>query len=226
MAILYAPEIKAAYGKSNESPDECTGTYTKCNIQGSATVDETWIYRTFLQYDLSAIPYGSVIRSAKLRLYCYFWKGEQAANFTNNVVRVTEDWDELTLCWNNMPQWDANKLYLPADTYPPTANSWTDWDITSLVQEWVNLVHPNYGLHIKNNDEGAYRSQWEIWNRRYNQGTYATYIEIEYEPAAEYRISEVRMEEIAAHIRRITGTTANMTPGEIVANLATLPRSS
>lgn len=218
MAVLYAPEIKAAYGKSLESPDECTGTYTKCNIQGSYE----WYYRTFLQYDLSYIPYGSVINSAKLRLYCYEWKGEQAANYTTNIARVTEDWDELTLCWYNMPAWDSENLYLPEDVYPPEAGTWTDWDITALVQEWVNQIHPNYGLHIKNNAEGAYRSQWEIWNRRYNNGQYATYLEINYEPQPVYKISAARMTELADQVRRLTGSSDALNTKEIVEALAGL----
>ena len=182
--IYRANNIKAAYASKLSDPNQVCGTQQYCTIQGS----NDWWYRTFLQYDLSGIPMGSTIRSAKMYVYCYYWN-DNGGSGTTNIARITTDWDESTLCWNNQP--DFEDRYLAMNMYAPHVNSWAEWDITSLVQEWCNGTHPNYGLYIINNNEGAYRVNWDIYNYRYdlansNDGddsnNLGTYLLIEYDP--------------------------------------------
>lgn len=142
-----------------------------CTIQGS----NDWWYRTFLRYDLSMLPAGAELIKATLHMYCHYWN-DNASKGTTNVSKVTADWQESTMTWSNQPSFTGT--YLSEDKYAPAVGEWTDWDITTLVQEWVSGT-PNYGLTIKNNNEGAYRYNWEIRNRRYS-AEYATYIEVEY----------------------------------------------
>jgi hypothetical protein len=58
-------------------------------------------------------------------------------------------------------------------------NTWIDFDATKLIQELVNNPETNYGITIRNGDEGEYRRDWYFRNRRYEG--YSTYIEIYYE---------------------------------------------
>lgn len=208
MATYIAKELACAFAESNVTSND-TSTWDNAWVQGSSS----YLYRSFLKHDLSKIPYKSVITSAKLRIY-EWWKNDNGDDGTTNIARVTEDWTESGVNWNNQPA--STGLYLAEDAPPPGVGNWTDWDITSLVQEWVNLAYPNYGLQIVNNNEGSWRIDWRFYNRRYDSGQYATYIEIEYEPADEYRIARTRMEEIAGAIRAKTGSTAKMSPKEIV----------
>lgn len=213
MATYYAKETHAAWGDSMH-PDivRSTSTQNICWVQGS----NAYWYRTFLRYNLSGIPYKSVIHSAKLRVYdC--WHNDNGGSGTTNIARVTEDWDESTLCWNRMP--GTTGLYLSESVSPPGVGNWSDWDITALVQEWVSGEASNFGLMVVNHNEGEYRVDWKFYNRVYSGGTYATYIEIDYTPEPEVRITNARMDEIAAQVRRITGTTEALTPAGIVSAL-------
>lgn len=216
MAIYRGKEIQSAFGSSQEVSDTALAKeYQLCWVQSS----NAWHFRTFLQYDLSGIPYKSQITSAKLRVYDR-WHNDNGASGTTNIARVTETWDENTLCWNLMPE--SSGLYLAESVSPPGVDTWSDWDITTLVQEWVNLEHPNYGLAIVNNNEESYRVDWQFYNRYYNNGSHASYIEIEYEPEPELKITQARLTEIADQARRLTGTTVTLTPKGIRDALAAL----
>lgn len=215
MATLYAKEIQAtfAHKQAPDTPQHNAQSYGVCNVQGS----NDWIYRAFLQHDISQIPYKSTITSARLYVYCCY-HSDNAASSTHNITRVTEAWDETTLTWNNMPEQNT-ELYLEQWATAPAVDTWGSYDITRMVQEWVDGTHPNYGLQFVNGNEGAYRTEWRFWNKRF-EGNMPSYIEIEYEPALEYRITEARMNEIAEQVRRITGTTDALTPAGIVVALS------
>ena len=214
MATYYAKEIYATFAESNVKDNDPSKWY-QCWVQGS---NEYW-YRSFLKHNLSGIPYKSRILSAKLRL-CQSWVNDNSANGTTNIARVTQDWVDSAVNWNSMPA--AEGTYLSEDVHVPGLGNWTDWDITTLVQGWVNQTFPNYGLMIVNNNEGEYRVDWRFYNRHYNSGQYATYIEIEYEPEQELRITEARMAEIANEVRRLTGSTQALSPSAIVEELKNL----
>lgn len=211
MATYYARECKATYGGTQPDPNEVCGAYNHCKTHGS----NEWIYRSFLWHDLSGIPYKSRILSAKLYVYCYY-HNDNAAGALHNFSRVTESWDEESLTWNNMPAVDS-KLYCEEWQTAPALNSWGSWDITPLVQEWVDQTYPNYGLQIVNQSENVYRKDWFFSNRRSSYG--GTYIEIEYEPEEEYRITRARMEEIVTEVRRITGAEGTLSIAEVVSEL-------
>ena len=219
MATYYAKEIQATFAHS-QYPDDTqyndSERFGACHVHGS----NEWIYRSFLKYDLSGIPYKSRIISAKLYVYC-FYHHDNAASATHNLTRVTEPWDETTLTWNNKPA-ENTQLYLSEWASAPAVNSWGCWDIAPMVQEWVDRTYPNYGLQFVNHDEGAYRTEWCFYNRRIRDGKYATYIEIEYEPETELRITEARLTEIANLVRSITGSAEALTPAGIVSALKSI----
>ena len=200
-----ANNIKAAYASKLSDPNQVCGTQQYCTIQGS----NDWIYRTFLQYDLSGIPSDATIISAKMYVYCNYWN-DNGGNGTTNIARVTSEWDEATLCWNKQPGFTGT--YLASNVKAPTVNSWGVWDVTSLVNEWHTGAYPNYGLHIKNNNEGSYRVNWDMYNYRYDSvnsndnddsNNLGTYILVEYEIYTEkyYKIEESDLVAIADAIR-------------------------
>lgn len=175
------PEIQAMTADRQGSPSKpWTGNY--CKIQGS----NGWDYRTFLQYDLSSIPLGAPIISAKLKVYCTYWN-DNGGSGTTNISRVTASWDEATLTWNNQPA--TTGTYLSANVNAPAIGTWSDWDITNLVTEWVSGTYPNYGLYIKNNNEGSYRVDWNISCHKTGDGN-ASYIEVTYDAKDSYYLIE------------------------------------
>ena len=219
MAIFRAVELQAAQTDSMQ-PDKVLNYADACSVQTASD----YIYHTYLKHDLSVIPAGYRVISAKLRLYeCS--KNDNGDLGTTNIARATADWDEDTICWNNKPAVDGR--YLAEDVPPPGVGNWSDWDITTLVKEWVGGTYPNYGLMILNNNEGAYRYNWAFYNRKYesDDGTsYATYIEIDaIDPESpEYRITESRMRDLADQARRLSGTVEELSVSQIFSILLSL----
>lgn len=212
--VYYAKEIQSTYGHAIY-PNNIYGSSSVCYLHGS----NKWIYRAFLKHDLSGIPYKSKIISAKLYVYCCYLH-DNGASATHNITRVMSDWNEDTLTWNNKPEQNT-EMYLDEYVSSPDLNTWGSWDITRMVQEWVDKTYPNYGLQFVNSNEGAYRTEWRFYTKEANNGL-ATYIEIEYEPQEEYRISKARVEELADDARRLCGITDELSPKNIHNALSSL----
>ncbi len=128
--------------------------------------------RTLLLPDLSPIPAGALIVSAKLRL---FLENQQKVNSQKNdpilmeVFALTVPWDEGTNVGtngvpNNGASWDERTAILDwtadgaeGDYRTPNVGqtpipfaATNDWiqvnDVVAIIQEWVDGVSPNYGL--------------------------------------------------------------------------------
>lgn len=114
---------------------------------GASTVLQTGGYsgyymQSYFHFDVSGIPSGSTIKSAKLYLY----KVSTNTNGHMHVFtlrRITAPWDSMTLTHANKPAQSAR--YGPYYAFGPT-NEWNILDATQLVQEWIDGTYPNYGM--------------------------------------------------------------------------------
>lgn len=154
---------------------DTNGAGSTCAVQGS----NEWIYRSFLDYDLSSIPKGSKIISARLFLYTNNGNDYYTSGHTW-LGKVTSSWDE-TIKWSTQPtfkgeygQYTDRKQLRTTDM-----DTWIDFDATKLVQELVDNPDENYGITIINGNEYSYRVDWYFRNRRYEG--YSTYLDIYYE---------------------------------------------
>ncbi len=130
-----------------------------CNAIGFPICNQ----RTFFKLDVSSIPAGTAISSAKLKLfaktnYPYAIPGQPTYG-SNNIgllQRVTAQWQPDTVTWNSQPPIDelAQKV-LPAST--STAQNY-EVDITDFVQHWINYPDSNYGMLFRIQDEQHYKS--------------------------------------------------------------------
>ncbi|MEA2055031.1 MAG: DNRLRE domain-containing protein [Candidatus Thermoplasmatota archaeon] len=107
------------------------------------------ICRTYIKFDLSSIPSGATVSSAKLRMYYYRWWEADPAGRTNDLHEVANSWNENTLTWNNKPNYDATAF---SSYVVPSSFGWIDVDVTQYVQDKVN-GEPNYGILIKDRNE-------------------------------------------------------------------------
>lgn len=177
--IFRAKEVKAATAlKMEPTRTNYAKTNKTCTFQANNLNGYSYVYRSFIQHDLSGVPQNVIIKRAVFCGYDLFHDGN-ADSGTVNIAKVTSAWEENTLSWNYQPSFEGT--YLKEDMPPPGVNKWTSWDITDLVQGWIDGTYPNYGLHVKNNNEDGYKTTWDIFNRYYSE-EYASYIEIEYEP--------------------------------------------
>lgn len=107
---------------------------------------------TLVKFDLSSIPPGTIISSAKVNLYHWHWNDVDPAGRSLDLHWITEDWDEDTVTYNTRPTWDPSSIgsaIVPSvPRYPDLSGEWMEWDITSEVQDIINEVVDNYGWQV------------------------------------------------------------------------------
>lgn len=94
--------------------------------------------RIVIGFDLTSIPPEAVINQATMSIYRY--DGSAGSALECELFRVTEPWDEYTLV--DMIAYESSGSY---DQIVVTENGWYEFDLTDLVQEWVQGTFPNYG---------------------------------------------------------------------------------
>ena len=116
---------------------------------------------TYIKFDLSSIPSGSVIISATLKLYQY----NSVSGVEICVHRVTGSWSESSITWNNKPSYDSQS---EACSDSAGQYQWTEWDITDLVQGWVDGSYDNHGLVLVSSGDMVqfYSREWSEADKR------------------------------------------------------------
>jgi hypothetical protein len=119
--------------------------------------------RVLIKFDLSSIPVGSTVNEAHLQLYYYSFgtDGNNPADRTLNVYRVTEDWDEMEATWNvrkaGIPWTTPGGYYddtvFSSSIVPGEPGQWMIWDVKSIVKAWIEGGQPNYGFIIRDLEE-------------------------------------------------------------------------
>ena len=112
--------------------------------------------RPVLHFDASSMPSGTLLTTATLRLWVRDNRSTNDA--TLSIFKLTEDWTENEVSWDNRsatsPWTNAGGTFsgTPIDSkiLPGGVKLvWMEWDITTLVQEWVDFPASNHGLIIQ-----------------------------------------------------------------------------
>ena len=98
---------------------------------------------SLLQFDLSALPIGGQVTSAKLQLFLE--SGSGPASATLDISRATSAWNPATVTWNTAPSLTPGY----GSTSIGTTSGQVDWDVTTLVAGWYDGTIPNLGLAIR-----------------------------------------------------------------------------
>ncbi len=127
--------------------------------------------RSFIKFNLSGFNNQTIIQSARLDVFQYVRSDYASGNYRVKVAKVNSSWSELGITWNNQPSFSGTHAQKwvsgNAGQYfnPPQKNS---FDITNLVQKWVDGSTPNHGLVMLMNS-GNYGGFW--CSRNYNGRT-------------------------------------------------------
>ena len=146
---VFEPSDDAMVSRGDPNANYGTGTDMVIrNRYGHPSHPDRWECYLFIRFDLSSIPLGSPIESARLHLYLYRRWDSDPTGRNLNIYAVKKDWDENTITFANQP-------VCPADSsgyarVPPN-NTWMAWDVTEEVQAFVNQTLPNYGWKIMDN---------------------------------------------------------------------------
>jgi hypothetical protein len=118
------------------------------------------------EWDLSSIPVGYTVNSADANFYRYDgWSG----TLDCDIFRITETWTENVV----------DSIAHDSTSYGSIAingNGWYTFDITALVQHWVNETYDNFGVVWYGTGTGSY------FQRIYSKeaGSNHPYLEIDY----------------------------------------------
>jgi len=118
--------------------------------------------RSLIQFDLSSIPAGATIVDARLSLYNYpgsLEGGHFSSIFSPNaskIQRITSNWDEQTVTWNNQPT--ATKLNQVSLHKTTSSNqSFPNINVTVLVQDMIDHPATSFGFRLRLKKEHTFR---------------------------------------------------------------------
>lgn len=127
--------------------------------------------RPVLRFDMAAVPPGTPVFSAKLRLWAVL-QNEYSSN-DHHAARITENWTSTELTWcrrTATAMWATPGVTVTTDGMATTAipskfgedpppdgtfypyEEWIEWDVTEIVRAWVEGGMPNFGLRIAQTD--------------------------------------------------------------------------
>ncbi|WP_461642298.1 DNRLRE domain-containing protein [Labilibaculum euxinus] len=182
---IYLEEIKEFTLDYNKITDATlTSYYPDNNENGTFIQAFTWTFtgdpvscRFLMGFDLSEIPEGQQIKSAKLSLFYAdnhpdpLHEGFFGGQNNLKIELADQAWDETTVTWNNQPSTISNgAIIIPSDENGKIDKP--DIDITPLIQAMINNSDGRFGIKISQVDETIYRSSFfastenELVNKR------------------------------------------------------------
>ncbi|MGB0384367.1 MAG: DNRLRE domain-containing protein [Ardenticatenaceae bacterium] len=146
-------------GKPNESFENSGSVWV-----GYDQSHSKHIQRALLRFDNLAIPRGSLVTEAKLSL---FMDGTTPndADMSIAVYPLRSPWSE-NINWTTHQSLSVDQNPI-ATTSVSTTFGWYEWDITSLVQEWINNPTSNFGVILRG-DERPGQRQRGFWSKDCN----------------------------------------------------------
>lgn len=154
--LLYIAVITSqnVLSQTTVSCDPIADTYIASGIPNQNYGSETTIaigihteILAFIKFDISAIPTGSTINSAKLRLYV----SSLVDNSDVVVGRAKNLWNETNVTWNN----NSTTWELPyVQSRPQGVSQWWEIDVTSIVKKWIEEDLYNYGFYLEKANSG------------------------------------------------------------------------
>jgi hypothetical protein len=110
--------------------------------------------RALIAFNLSSIPVGSTVLSAKLNLYAFtdftiapFQDGHYGNN-QSKLSRIATSWNENSVTWNTQPTVSAlNETILNQSTAPN--QDYLNINVTALVQDMVDNPNSSFGFRLE-----------------------------------------------------------------------------
>lgn len=121
---------------------------------------EVFTQRSLIRFDLSALPPGSEIVSAKLSLFCNTESGHAQLHAGENasvLKRIISPWDQYNVIWNNQPDvTNTGAVFLPKSI--SQNEDYLNIDVTEHIQYFKSNPELNYGFMLQLLDEFPYRA--------------------------------------------------------------------
>lgn len=123
--------------------------------------------RLLMQFNIGAIPAGSIIDSATF--YVYQEGATGADNLLIEARYLASSWNETSVTWNShQPVWGD----VIGQGTASLANGWKTVDAKGAVQEWVSGTRPNYGILFQTDETPSNANQRIYRSRETNEKPY------------------------------------------------------
>lgn len=158
-----------------------------------------WDYRAYLKHDLTELQTIPDIEIVSAKLHFTIAVGnDYYRDGSGYVFKCTSDWSSDTLNWNNQPELKSYIDDIQTPSYSPDVDVPYTYslDITSIVKSWIDNKYPNYGICFKGTEGGGYRLDHRIASAKYDNGQYASYIEVQYKVT----VSDITLQEKSVDI--------------------------
>jgi hypothetical protein len=131
------------------------------------------IGRSLVKFDTSAILPGTPIPHATLYVFLTYSCDVPDRSRTITLHRVTSLWSSATVDWTTQPTLgdEVSSLTIPPRDEAP--GNWYAFDVTELVQGWVNEGYINLGIGIKGPESADDGARLGFITRDYLGGAYA-----------------------------------------------------
>lgn len=133
------------------NPDDNAGTSIYLYV-----VKTLGLYRTMINFDISTIPNGSIINSARLDLnYSYVPGAGKTGLNVSHITNSSPLWSEDDTTWNNHN--DAYSMDTITHNLSRAENTgdWQNFTVTDIVQAWINESIPRAGFMVTLENEAA-----------------------------------------------------------------------
>jgi hypothetical protein len=186
-------------------PDECCDSFVVEDVPdqnwgsfgammfGCTSSWDTWL--ALLRFDELEDPRFDdiILQEASLWLMPVEGGGSGSPPLDCFVRKITEDWDQDTVTWNNKPQYD---MYPTCDFTFTTETDWITIDVFEIVDDWITDGQPHQGFCVgpaENHFCTVYVCSGEYYNPGYHY--YRPALRLTYSPTA---VSETTWGEIKA----------------------------
>jgi len=175
--------------------------------------------RSFIMFDLTALPPGSTIVSATLNLYMY-----DAPNSSRTIACyeiVEEPWNELSITWNNQPLTTVFLTSVITGTRPKKLSFDVKESLVKFTCKDEMDYMPNYGWMLKDINETIGDKDDPLWicSKEHPDQDKRPYLEVKfYPPHLELNIEESSIEAgnwVRITVHRKTSSNEPITRGRL-----------
>jgi len=147
-----------AYSLNGEYGNTNFGSDVNCDANAWTTNGTPFFVRTLIDFDLSSIPSNAIITSALLSFYYNPTSSIVSHSGLNSALlqRITSNWDENTVTWNNQPTTTTVNQILLAQSLTSTQD-YTNIDITNLISYQAANPSSSFGIMLRLETEEYYR---------------------------------------------------------------------
>ncbi|KAA3665017.1 MAG: hypothetical protein DWQ04_02745 [Chloroflexi bacterium] len=136
------------------------------------------VARGLVKFDIAALPANTTITKATLRVYLVGSWDYPDTERTITAHRVTGNWSESNLTWNNKPGYISSAY--DSESIGEDDFGWHNFDITSLVSAWHNNTYTNHGFMLRGPEVSGFDASWRSFSTR--EGPYPPQLVVEYVP--------------------------------------------